>query len=182
MTVDDHRSSEDDFTDWVDQDTNQQVDAFAAQVGQRLRAIRQQKGLSLNQVEIRSDFEFRSSVLGAYERGERSLAVGRMMRLATIYGVPADQLLPGAALDPHGAGQPGRPLRINLPAVARLGGPEGEHLRRQLGLVQLVRQDFNGKVMTVRRDDERVIAGLFGVRQQRIRTHLDELGLLADEG
>ena len=43
-----------------------------AQVGERLRAIRRQKGLSLHDVEARSDQEFKASVLGAYERGERA--------------------------------------------------------------------------------------------------------------
>src|SRR6185503_5050826 len=63
-------------------------------VGERLRAIRRQKGLSLHDVEARSDHEFKASVLGAYERGERALSVPRLLRLAELYGVPPDQLLP----------------------------------------------------------------------------------------
>lgn len=35
------------------------------QVGERLRAIRRQKGLSLHDVEARSGQEFKASVLGA---------------------------------------------------------------------------------------------------------------------
>ena len=63
-------------------------------VGERLRAIRRQKGLSLHDVEARSDLEFKASVLGAYERGERAISVPRLLRLAEIYEVPPDQLLP----------------------------------------------------------------------------------------
>src|SRR5215831_13684376 len=63
-------------------------------VGERLRAIRRQKGLSLHDVEARSDQEFKASVLGAYERGERAISVPRLLRLAEIYQVPGDQLLP----------------------------------------------------------------------------------------
>ena len=63
-------------------------------VGERLRAIRRQKGLSLHDVEARSDQEFKASVLGAYERGERAISVPRLLRLAELYEVPADQLLP----------------------------------------------------------------------------------------
>ena len=65
-----------------------------ARVGERLRAIRRQKGLSLHDVEARSTLEFKASVLGAYERGERAISVPRLLRLAEIYEVPADQLLP----------------------------------------------------------------------------------------
>src|SRR6059058_6354500 len=63
-------------------------------VGERLRAIRRQKGLSLHDVEARSGMEFKASVLGAYERGERAISVPRLLRLAEIYQVPGDQLLP----------------------------------------------------------------------------------------
>src|SRR2546423_15684164 len=65
-----------------------------AMVGERLRSIRRQKGLSLHDVEARSSLEFKASVLGAYERGERAISVPRLLRLAEIYEVPADQLLP----------------------------------------------------------------------------------------
>src|SRR5947207_9519555 len=64
------------------------------QVGERLRAIRRQKGLSLHDVEARSGQEFKASVLGAYERGERAISVSRLLRLAELYRVPPDQLLP----------------------------------------------------------------------------------------
>src|SRR5919202_1214122 len=68
--------------------------SYARKVGQRLRAIRRQKGLSLQDVEAMSGHEFKASVLGAYERGERIISVPRLQRLAGYYDVPVDQLLP----------------------------------------------------------------------------------------
>src|ERR671910_734300 len=59
-----------------------QMASYAEQVGERLRNIRLQKGLSLHDVEERSGKEFKASVLGAYERGERSISVPRLQRLA----------------------------------------------------------------------------------------------------
>ena len=67
---------------------------YAAKVGARLRAIRRQKRLSLQDVEAASEHEFKASVLGAYERGERAISVPRLQRLARFYRVPVDQLLP----------------------------------------------------------------------------------------
>src|SRR5207302_1496992 len=67
---------------------------YARRVGDRLRAIRKQKGLSLQEVEASSTQEFKASVLGAYERGERAISVPRLQRLARFYNVPVDQLLP----------------------------------------------------------------------------------------
>src|SRR5947207_7085238 len=67
---------------------------YAVKVGGRLRAIRKQKRLSLQDVEASSEQEFKASVLGAYERGERAISVPRLQRLARFYAVPVDQLLP----------------------------------------------------------------------------------------
>ena len=72
------------------------MSTYAQQVGERLRNIRLQKGLSLHDVEERSTKEFKASVLGAYERGERSISVPRLQRLAMFYSVPVDHLLPRA--------------------------------------------------------------------------------------
>jgi hypothetical protein len=67
---------------------------YARKVGERLRAIRRQQAHSLQSVEAASQREFKASVLGAYERGERIISVLRLQRLANFYGVPVDQLLP----------------------------------------------------------------------------------------
>ena len=69
-------------------------DPYSRKVGERLRAIRRQKRLSLQEVESVSRQEFKASVLGAYERGERAISVPRLQRLARFYSVPVDQLLP----------------------------------------------------------------------------------------
>ena len=158
------------------------LDGYSRVLGARLRQIRVQKGFSLTAVEHRSSDEFKASVLGAYERGERTIAVNRLMRLAAHYQVPVEQLLPDAraTAEAAGTGSPRSHLRLDLTKVARHPGPEGEMLRRNLGLLQVSRQDFNGRVMTVRHDDARPLAAIFGVREDKIRSHLADLGLLVD--
>src|ERR1700728_1812312 len=68
--------------------------SYARAVGDRLRNLRRQQSLSLLAVESASEREFKASVLGAYERGERIISVLRLQRLARFYAVPVDQLLP----------------------------------------------------------------------------------------
>ncbi len=70
-----------------------------ADVGSRLRAVRKQRRLTLAEIETISLGEFRTSVLGAYERGERGISVKRLLRLADIYGMPAADLLPKSGPD-----------------------------------------------------------------------------------
>ena len=67
---------------------------FAERLGARLRAVRTSKGLSLLDVQQSSHAEFKSSVLGAYERGERMISTTRLERLARLYETPIDELLP----------------------------------------------------------------------------------------
>src|SRR3954470_16774316 len=67
---------------------------YAQRVGERRRSVRKQRRLSLQAVEASSQLEFKASVLGAYERGERAISVPRLQRLASFYEVPVDELLP----------------------------------------------------------------------------------------
>ncbi len=145
-------------------------------VGMRLRAIRRQKRLSLQDVEELSAFEFKASVLGAYERGERSLSLPRMHRLAAVYGVPTEQLLPEAERTGATSWTSGG-ITIDLEKVERSGGETGDIVERFLRAIQLMRQDFNGRVLTLRRSDLQVLAGLLEETEDGVTHVLAELGL-----
>jgi transcriptional regulator with XRE-family HTH domain len=154
----------------------------SVQIGDRLRAIRRQQGLSLHDVEARSANEFKASVLGAYERGERALSVGRLLRLAEIYDVPADQMIPRdeneIEIDLTRA-DPGvtESLTLDLVRLNRLEHPDAAVLARYSATIQRQRQDFNGRMLTIRRDDVRVLAAVLGRRPEEFGNHLDQLGL-----
>jgi hypothetical protein len=45
-------------------------------------------------------------------------------------------------------------------------------------MIQVHRQDFNGRMITIRAEDVRAIACLFGVTPDSMGARLDELGLL----
>jgi len=162
---------------------------YAVKVGGRLRAIRKQKRLSLQDVEATSEQEFKASVLGAYERGERAISVPRLQRLARFYAVPVDQLLPrddevgpDAVIDLESGTVTPRAtddskVTIDLHRLQSMEGPDAQLLTRYLGYIQVQRGDFNGRMLTVRRDDLRAIACLLDVNPDGARAKLDELGL-----
>jgi transcriptional regulator with XRE-family HTH domain len=170
--------------------------AYASRVGTRLRAIRRQKHLSLQDVEASSGQEFKASVLGAYERGERAISVPRLQRLARFYRVPVDQLLPGDD-GPDFGPRPGdadlvidltqarpsvrsdeRSVKIDLASMEGLEGTDAEMLARYLRMIQVQRGDFNGKVLTVRKDDLRAIACILDVTPDLAIDRLDGLGVM----
>jgi transcriptional regulator with XRE-family HTH domain len=166
---------------------------YARRVGQRLRAIRRQKRLSLQEVEAASAQEFKASVLGAYERGERVISVPRLQRLADFYRVPVDQLLPRDSeppAEPAPAGVEPTEVRSATPQwpakvtfdLARFqdvdgDDPELQMVYKYLNSIQVRRQDFNGRVLTIRADDIRAIAGLFGTDADALLRRLDDLQL-----
>jgi transcriptional regulator with XRE-family HTH domain len=171
----------------------EEVGAYAGKVGGRLRSIRRQKRLSLQDVEATSNQEFKASVLGAYERGERAISVPRLQRLARFYRVPVDQLLPGDDGPDFGprpgdadliidlnrsAARSDEKVKLDLGAVERMQGAEAEMLARYLRMIQVQRGDFNGRVLTVRRDDLRAIACILDVTPELATARLDTLGLV----
>jgi transcriptional regulator with XRE-family HTH domain len=154
------------------------------QVGERLRAIRRQKGLSLHDVEARSNQEFKASVLGAYERGERAISVPRLLRLAELYRVPADQLLPRGVHDvdidlTERAPGPSDGFTIDLVRLHEIDDADAAVIARYAATIQLQRQDFNGQMLTIRQDDLRVLAAVMGRSAEELGSRLDELGLRA---
>jgi transcriptional regulator with XRE-family HTH domain len=167
---------------------------YAIKVGARLRSIRRQKHLSLQDVEAASEHEFKASVLGAYERGERAISVPRLQRLARFYRVPVDQMLPSddelGIRSSTGDEQvvdltermrtnrrDDRPVTIDLGAVEQLGGQEGEMLARYLRMIQVQRGDYNGRMLTIRREDQRAVACILDCHPDQVPARLDGLGL-----
>lgn len=166
---------------------------YSKRVGERLRAIRRQKRLSLQEVEAASSQEFKASVLGAYERGERAISVPRLQRLARFYNVPVDQLLPTDAGPSFGVVPGGTevidltdrptmrresdPITIDLTRLESLSGPEADMLNRYLTMIQVQRQDFNGRVLTVRAQDLQALAAILGTNVEGAGPRLDSLGL-----
>ena len=158
--------------------------SYGRKVGERLRGIRRQKRLSLQEVEAASNQEFKASVLGAYERGERAISVPRLQRLARFYSVPVDQLLPkDEGPDFANANGNGRisldeqSMTIDLTRLEQLEGGEAEMLSRYLSMIQVQRQDFNGRVLTIRRDDIRALACILGTAVEDTGPKLENLGL-----
>jgi transcriptional regulator with XRE-family HTH domain len=147
--------------------------------------------LSLHDVEARSNLEFKASVLGAYERGERAISVPRLLRLSEIYEVPSDQLLPRELAEASEISlvDPGTPridldqgFTIDLGRLHDLEDPEAQILSRYATSIQLERQDFNGRLLTIRRDDLRVLAAVLGRSMDELVARFEQLGLRAGAG
>jgi transcriptional regulator with XRE-family HTH domain len=146
--------------------TDEEVSShFSIEVGQRLRAVRRAKALSLDDVERLSGGRWSASAVGAYERGFRNLSLPRLRELAEFYDVPMSVLL-GEIESIEG---PPRVHKVVLDLERLKVVPEANALWRYLKAIIRDRGDYNGRVLSVRRDDVRALCAIL---------HVDEAGLL----
>jgi transcriptional regulator with XRE-family HTH domain len=154
--------------------TNDRNHALA--IGARLRRVRHQQDLSLADVQARSSGRWKAVVVGAYERGDRSVTVERLAELASFYDVPLADLLPDPQLTRDmAAGRVTLDLSRLADATAR---PELTVLARYAAHVARRRGDHNGRVMTLRTGDLETVALVVDRNAAELRTLLEDAGVL----
>jgi transcriptional regulator with XRE-family HTH domain len=148
--------------------------AYARDLGARLRAIRTQQHLSLHGVERKSEGRWKAVVIGSYERGDRAISVQRLAELADFYGVPVGELLPRDNA-PAAGGPAAAPLArvvINLTRLRGLSDPDAAPLLRFVASIQRMRGDYANQTLTVRAEDLRTLALLFDTTPEGISSRL----------
>jgi transcriptional regulator with XRE-family HTH domain len=161
---------------------------YARQLGERLRAVRERRHWSLHDVEDASGSEFRSGALGTYERGERFISVARLHRLARLYRVSIDRMLPPEVVDltaldrlpdPNGADEPGAArgsLVLDLVALERSAAPELAALKPYLETIKLHRGLSESRMLSVRGSDIWAMAAICWVDPDGLIRRLEQLG------
>jgi transcriptional regulator with XRE-family HTH domain len=151
---------------------------YALLLGDRLRRVRQQQGLSLHDVEDRSRGELKASVVGAYERGERAVSITRLHRLADFFRVPVGELLPDPTASRTEVDRSDRAgMVIDLVALEHRGMDEPA-LLRYVESIQARRGDYNGRVLSVRSTDLQTLAAVFDATPEDLRARLSAAGIV----
>lgn len=150
----------------------------SVRLGEQLRAVREERRLSLKDVEAQSESEFKASVLGAYERAERMVSVERLDRLAQFYDVPVERLLPRARSE-RSTSEPASTQRLvlDLGKLGALRGSPFDKLARYVRLIREQRSDFDHPVITVRAEDVQAIAAMLQVPVSEVGDRLAALDL-----
>jgi transcriptional regulator with XRE-family HTH domain len=155
---------------------------YARALGERLRNIRVQKGMSLQDVQQASKGKWKAAVVGAYERGDRNVTVARLSELADFYGVPVSEILPGDnnPVTPEVQGR--RRVVLDLEGLSKVPESERDPLARFTHAIQIQRGDYNGRVLTIREDDLMALALLYQTTADELSRRLGEWGLLSTNG
>jgi transcriptional regulator with XRE-family HTH domain len=150
---------------------------YAKALGTRLRAIRQQQGLSLQGVEEKSEGRWKAVVVGSYERGDRAVTVQRLSELADFYGIPMSELLPGG--NQFGAAREAPPkLVLDLERLHQVDVAEAAPLSRFASTIQAQRGDYNGKVLSIRQEDLLTLAVIYDEPPSQLAERLINWGVL----
>jgi transcriptional regulator with XRE-family HTH domain len=153
---------------------------YAKALGQRLRAIRTQQGLSLHGVEEKSRGRWKAVVVGSYERGDRAVTVQRLAELADFYGVPINELLPDGAPAAASVEPPPR-LILDLEKLSDLPVDQVAPLARYTATIQSQRGDYNGRVLSIRQEDLRSLAVIYDETPSQLTEQLIDWGVLNAE-
>ncbi len=160
---------------------------YQRRLGRRLRDIRHQQGMTLQEVEDASAGRWKAVVIGAYERGDRAISAAKLADLAAFYGVSVAELLPQqeprAPAVAGGEDGRSRPVMLDLTRLTEQEPPTDERLAaisRYATTIQLQRGDYNGRVLSLRHDDVRALAVVLGLTEHQLVRQLDAQGMLAD--
>ena len=130
------------------------------QIRGRIRQLRREKGLTLLECEIQSRGRIRAVVLGAYERGDRSMSLKKVIEIAELFGVPLAHLI-AADLQPEQSRIAGSRHIYDLRALRALAPSEQKILlSRYLSRIAEQRGDWGGEVISIRHADVEAIARL----------------------
>lgn len=149
--------------------------SYAEDVGARLRRVRMQQGLSLQDVERNSNGEWKAAVVGSYERGDRNISASRLIELAEFYGVSPSDILP--ADDAPRPIDRGPGIVVDLQRLGGLGS-EFDGVRRYCESIQLQRGDYNRELLSIRGDDLRALAVIMNTEPEGLLEILDQAGAL----
>ena len=147
-------------------------------LGERLRKIRLQKGMSLQDVQESSQGKWKAAVVGAYERGDRNVTVTRLSELADFYGVPVSEIIPSDESSAPAPVEVRRRVILDLERLERIPERDREPLARFAGAIQIQRGDFNGRVLTIREEDLMSLALVYQTTANELSRRLEDWGLL----
>jgi hypothetical protein len=130
--------------------------------------------MSLDDVERQSRGRWSASAIGAYERGFRTLSLPRLHELAEFYDVSVSVLLGEPATTTEGP----RKIVLDLEALTKV--PEAAPVQRFVRSIIVERGDYNGRVLTIRRDDMRAICALLQCDTAEAMSRLESWGALVE--
>lgn len=148
-------------------------------LGQALRKMRTANHLSLKQVEKVSKGRFKASIVGSYERGERSVSTYRLVELASLYGVSAAAVIAEAsAKSSRKKHDPNAGIKIDVQRVSEIGKEGYRELKTYIDSIRVARDDPTRTILTLRDQDLPQLSAALGTPTRETLEMMEQLHLL----
>jgi transcriptional regulator with XRE-family HTH domain len=121
-----------------------------AKVIARLRELREGLGLTLKELESRSEGRWKSASVGSYERGARHLSLERALELLSYYGASITALAPTALVENKG-------LVFDLRKFSTTPDEFTNTISKYIGHITNLRGDWNGELISLRKIDTEML-------------------------
>lgn len=141
--------------------------------------MRMANHLSLKQVEKLSKGRFKASIVGSYERGERSVLTYRLVELATLYGVSAASIISEAGRpSSRRKYDPNAGIRIDVQRVSQIGKEGYRDLKTFIDSIKIARDDPTDTILTLRDHDLPQLSAALGTPTRETLEIMEQLHLL----
>jgi transcriptional regulator with XRE-family HTH domain len=129
----------------------------------RIRQLRRERGLTLRDFEEKSGGRIRAIVMGAYERGDRSMSLGKLIEISKVFGIELSHLIGSAELTQSSGTPSSGKLSSATPSSRYIfdlrvlnsldDSPQKVILLRYLSRIAEQRGDWGGEVISLRQSD-----------------------------
>lgn len=148
----------------------------------RIRQLRRERGLTLLAFEKLSGGRIRAVVLGAYERGDRSMSLNKVIEIADVFGVELAHLM--APFSGRGDKTEVTHRHIyDLRALQALEtSPEKKVLTKYIMRIAHQRGDWAGEIISLRRDDIEALSRVIDSKEINFHEWVGATGILLSKG
>lgn len=146
------------------------MEHLTKEIGERLRRVRESRGLTLRAAAAASGGRFKPSSIAGYERGERAITLQRFCDLAGVYGADPARLLDGVVR----AARSEPVVRIDPGALEGGEEPETATVGSLVRHVVDLRRESEGELVSLRRADLEALAAVSGRPPAELLAMLDE--------
>lgn len=119
----------------------------------RIRSLRRERGLTLLDFERASGGRIRAVVLGAYERGDRSMSLSKVIEIANVFNLELSYLIRTPELERSATTARSRHIYDLRLLRASEESPQKGILTRYISWITEQRGDWAGEVISLRQSD-----------------------------
>lgn len=142
----------------------------------KLKALRRNKGLTLEECEIKSNGKFKAVVLGSYERGTRAVSLAKLSQLADFFEVSISYFFSSKEYSNDARWVFDlRRLRERNDGKFPLN-----FIANSLAHIAQLRSDWEGEILSIRESDRRSFEIVLGSERENLIEQLKAMEVILD--